>query len=121
VLIAALISFGYGYLYFSERFAGKDFMQIHQTKPDAPMLRPLVLEAINLLLLSWLIAVFYMLQFDYGMVRGIGLLFGLTILLSYFVVAGFSQKPTKLAVVNSGYFIGVVVINLLAQYVSRMI
>ena len=54
------------------------------------------------------------------MMRGIGLLFGLTMIVSYFAAAGFSQKPYKLAFINSGYFIGVVVINLLTQYISRM-
>lgn len=121
VLVAAVLSFGYGFLYFSERFAGKDFMQIHQTKPDVSMARALVLEVIALLLLSWLIAAFYMLQMDHGMMRGIGLLFGLAMIVSYFAAAGFSQKPYKLAFINSGYFIGVVVINLLTQYISRMI
>lgn len=121
VLIAAAISYGYGFVYFSERFAGTAFMQIHQTKSDVSMARPLVLEAINLLLLSWLIAVFFMLQIDHQLVRGIGLLFALTVLLSYFVAAGFAQKPTKLAVINSGYFVGVVAINLAVQFISRSI
>ena len=40
------------------------------------MVQPMVLEAVSLLLLSWLIAVFYLLQMDHGMARGIGLLFG---------------------------------------------
>ena len=93
-------------------------MQIHQTKPDVSMARALVLEVIALLLLSWLIAAFYMLQMDHGMMRGIGLL---SMIFSYFAAAGFSQKPYKLAFINSGYFIGVVVINLLTQYISRMI
>lgn len=121
VLVAAALSLGYGFLYYSERFAGKDFMQIHQTKPDVSMARPLVLETIGLLLLAWLIAVFYMLQMDHGMARGIGLLFGLFMIVGFFAGAGFAQKPYKLALINSGYFIGVVIINLLTQYVSRMI
>ena len=92
VLVAAVLSFGYCFLYFSERFAGKGFMQIHQTKPDVSMARALVLELIALLLLSWLIAAFYVLQIEHGMMRGIGLLFGLTVMVGYFVIAGFSQK-----------------------------
>lgn len=120
VLVAAAISFGYGFVYFSERFAGKAFQEIHQTKTDVSMVQPMVLEAVSLLLLSWLIAVFYLLQMDHGMARGIGLLFGAVMVIGYFSEAAWSQKPAKLAVINSGYFIGVVVINLLTQYFVRM-
>ena len=119
VLVAAAISFGYGFVYFSERFAGKAFQEIHQTKTDVSMVQPMVLEAVSLLL-SWLIAVFYLLQMDHGMARGIGLLFGAVMVIGYFSEAAWSQKPAKLAVINSGYFIGVVVINLLKQYFVRM-
>lgn len=121
LLVAAALSFGFGFLYFSERVAGATFMEIHQTKADAPMAVPLLLEAVHVLLLSWLIAVFYMLQMDHGLVRGIGLLFGATMIVSYFAIAGFTQKPPKLGIMNSGYFIGVVVVNLATQYVSRII
>lgn len=121
VLIAAALSFGFGFIYFSERFAGSTFMQIHRTKQDAPMAMPLLLEGVNLLLLSWLIAVFFMLQMNHGLVRGIGLLFAVTIIVGHFAAAGFTQKPTKLAVMNSGYFIGVIMVNVATQYVSRMI
>ncbi|MGB0478039.1 MAG: hypothetical protein ACPGJJ_01700 [Parvibaculales bacterium] len=75
MIIGAALAFGWGFVYFSERVAGTAFMEINGTKTDAPMMVPMALEALYLLLLSWLVAVFYMLQMDHGMVRGIGAIF----------------------------------------------
>ena len=120
ILIGAALAFGWGFVYFSERVAGKAFMEINGTKSDAPMLVPMALEALYLLLLSWLVAVFYMLQMDHGMVRGIGAIFSATVIIGHFSAAAWSQRPMMLAGLNSGYFVGVIVILLLTNYVSRM-
>ena len=61
IIIGAALAFGWGFIYFSERVAGKAFMEMNSTKSDGPMMVPMALEALYLLLLSWLIAVFYML------------------------------------------------------------
>ena len=95
-------------------------MEMNSTKSDGPMMVPMALEALYLLLLSWLIAVFYMLQIDHSMVRGIGAIFSATVIISYFSSAAWSQRPMKLARLNSGYFIGWIVILLLTNYVGRM-
>ena len=87
---------------------------------NGPMMVPMALEALYLLLLSWLIAVFYMLQMDHSMVRGIGAIFSATVIIGYFSSAAWSQRPMKLAGLNSGYFIGCIVILLLTNYVGRM-
>lgn len=120
IIVGAALSFGWGFVYFSERVAGKAFMEINGTKSDAPMLAPIALETLYLLLLSWLVAVFYMLQMDHGMVHGIGAIFSATVIIGYFSSAAWSQRPMKLAGLNSGYFIGCIVILLLTQYVGRM-
>lgn len=120
ILIGAAVSFAFGYAYFSERFAGAAFQAINQTKPEGSMAVPMALEIAYLLLLAWLVAVFYGLQMDHNTARGIGALFGATIIVGNFSSAAWSQKPAKLAVLNSGYFVGVVIIMLLTHYIIRM-
>ncbi len=121
LIIGAVLAFFWGYFYFSERMVGKTFMEINATKPDQSMLMPMALEALYLLLLSWLVAVFYTLQMDHGMVRGIGAIFAATVIIGHFSGAAWAQRPMKLAALNSGYFVGCIVILLLTQYVGRMI
>ena len=121
IIVGAALAFGWGFVYFSERVAGKAFMEINSTSSDKSMLAPMALEALYLLLLSWLVAVFYMLQMDHGMARGIGAIFSATVIIGYFSSAAWSQRPMKLAGLNSGYFIGCIVILLLTNYVGRMI
>lgn len=121
ILVGAVLAFAWGFFYFSERVVGAAFMEINGTKSDDPMLVPMVLEALYLLFLSWLVAVFYMLQMDQGMVRGIGAIFSATIIIGYFASAAWAQKPMKLAAMSSGNFIGCIIILLLANYVWRMI
>ncbi len=75
IIVGAALAFGWGFFYFSNRVAGKAFTEMNSTKSDGPMIVPMALEALYLLLLSWLIAVFYMLQMDHSMVRGIGAIF----------------------------------------------
>ena len=58
IVVGAALAFGWGFVYFSERVAGTAFMEINGTKTDAPMMVPMALEALYLLLLSWLVAVF---------------------------------------------------------------
>ena len=88
---------------------------MNSTKSDGPMILPMALEALYLLLLSSLIAVFYMLQMGHSMVRGIGAIFSATVIIGYFSSAAWSQRPMKLAGLNSGYFIGCIVILLLTN------
>ena len=121
IIVGAVLAFAWGFFYFSERTAGKAFMEINGTKSDAPMLTPMALEALYLLLLSWLVAVFYMLQMDHGMVRGIGAIFSATVIIGHFSGAAWAQRPMKLAAINSGYFIGCIIILLLTNYIGRMI
>ena len=121
IIIGAALAFGWGFVYFSERVAGKAFMEMNSTKSDGPMMVPMALEALYLLLLSWLIAVFYMLQMDHGTARGIGVIFSATVIIGFFSSAAWSQRPMKLDGLNSGYFIGCIIILLLTQYVGRMI
>lgn len=120
LIIGAALAFGWGWLYFSERMAGKALMEINQLKADAPMAVPMVLELVYLLFLSWLVAVFYKLQIDYGMMRGIGPIFSATVITAFFSAAAWMQKPMKMALINSGYFIGCIVVLVLTQFVSRM-
>lgn len=121
VLICAVLAFAWGFVFFSERVAGKAFQEINQTTADKSMLPAMALEALYLLLLSWLIAVFYMLQMDHGMARGIGAIFSATVIIGHFSGAAWSQRPMKLAGLNAGYFVGCVVILLLTQFISRMV
>ena len=121
IVVGAALAFGWGFVYFSERVAGTAFMEINGTKTDAPMMVPMALEALYLLLLSWLVTVFYMLQMDHGMVRGIGVIFSETVIIGFFSSAAWSQRPMKLAGLNSGYFIGCIIILLLTNYVGRML
>lgn len=121
VLIGAVLAFAWGFVFFSERVAGKAFQEINQTTADKSMLPAMALEALYLLLLSWLIAVFYMLQMDHGMARGIGAIFSATVIIGHFSGAAWSQRPMKLAGLNAGYFVGCVVILLLTQFISRMV
>lgn len=58
IVVGALSAFVWGFVYFSERVAGKAFMEINGTKTDAPMMVPMALEALYLLLLSWLVGCF---------------------------------------------------------------
>ena len=80
IVVGAALAFGWGFVYFSERVAGTAFMEINGTKTDAPMMVPMALEALYLLLLSWLVAVFYMLQMDHG----IGAIFSATVIIGFF-------------------------------------
>ena len=120
IIVGAALAFGWGFFYFSNRVAGEAFREMNSTKSDGPMMVPMALEALYLLLFSWLIAVFYMLQMDHSMVRGIGAIFLATVINSYFSSAAWSQRPMKLAGLNSGYFIGCIVILLLTNYVGRL-
>lgn len=121
IIVGAILAFGWGFVYFSERFAGKAFMEINATKTVQSMLVPMMLEGLYVLLLSWLVAVFYLLQMDHGMVRGIGAIFVATVIIGHFSGAAWAQRPMKLAGLNSGYFVGCMVILLLTQAASRMI
>ena len=120
IIVGAALAFGWGFFYFSNRVAGKAFTEMNSTKSDGPMMVPMALEALYLLLLSWLVAVFYMLQIDHSMVRGIGAIFSATVIIGYFSSAAWSQRPMKLAGLNSVYFMGCIVILLLTNYVGRM-
>ena len=77
-------------------------MEMNSTKSDGPMIMSMALEAFYLVLLSWLFAVFYMLQMDQSMVRSIGAICSATVIIGYFSSAAWSQRPIKLAGLNSG-------------------
>lgn len=122
IIIGAGLAFGWGWFFYSERRAGRFFMEEMPAMKSSELPRlSLALEALYLLLLSWLVAVFYMLQMDYELVRGIGPIFAAIVIIRYFAAAAWVQRPMKLAALDSGYFVGCIVILLLTQLVSRMI
>ena len=121
ILVGAVVTFGWGFIYFNPRFVGASFQQIHGTKEGQSMMPAMLLEALYLLLLSWLVAIFYLLQMENGHVRGIGVIFIATVLVGHLSSAAWTQKPMKAGWIDGGYFLGAMVILVLTQHFSRML